>query len=383
MDEFYRAVLKYVESRYSAIWNGVVHNPPISLLFSPHSVDLKRTDLAQILKFIKIIDRLKRDQNYIKGISLPPIAQHPIPNSSVFTCYDFHITEAGPKLIEINTNAAFYIWSAMITELQSSRFDVYGSDYVKSIHDMFAAETKSLAAPSIAIMDEAPLKQKAYSEFLAYKSLFESWGWPTKICDAKDLQWNHAELLVEDTPVNFIYNRHTDFYMESAELANLRHAYLADKVVCSPNPHEYGLIADKMRMVDIRKFATNLPLDEKELVLKIIPKCGLIQDLEDKDSKTGRKNYFFKPLRSHGGKAVYDGSSISNKVFSEILERDYLFQEAIPPAQLTTDNGEKWKWDLRVYAYNDKVQLIIARLYAGQMTNTRTPGGGGAVVNLL
>lgn len=38
------------------------------------------------------------------------------------------------------------------------------------------------------------------------------------------------------------------------------------------------------------------------------------------------------------------------------------------------------KFDLRTYSYDARVQWIAARLYQGQTTNFRTPGGGFAPV---
>lgn len=38
------------------------------------------------------------------------------------------------------------------------------------------------------------------------------------------------------------------------------------------------------------------------------------------------------------------------------------------------------KADIRCYVYNGQIQLVAARLYQGQTTNFRTPGGGFAPV---
>ena len=38
------------------------------------------------------------------------------------------------------------------------------------------------------------------------------------------------------------------------------------------------------------------------------------------------------------------------------------------------------KFDLREYVYNGRVQSVAARMYQGQTTNFRTPGGGFAPV---
>lgn len=46
------------------------------------------------------------------------------------------------------------------------------------------------------------------------------------------------------------------------------------------------------------------------------------------------------------------------------------------------DEAISLKYDLRVYAYDGQIQLLAARLYQGQTTNFRTPGGGFAPVRL-
>ena len=44
---------------------------------------------------------------------------------------------------------------------------------------------------------------------------------------------------------------------------------------------------------------------------------------------------------------------------------------------------QAFKFDVRCYVYDSKVQLIAARLYQGQTTNFRTPGGGFALVRVV
>lgn len=46
-----------------------------------------------------------------------------------------------------------------------------------------------------------------------------------------------------------------------------------------------------------------------------------------------------------------------------------------------TGGGESMlKYDIRNYVYDGRVQSMAARLYSGQTTNFRTPGGGFAPV---
>ena len=55
----------------------------------------------------------------------------------------------------------------------------------------------------------------------------------------------------------------------------------------------------------------------------------------------------------------------------------------MPPSQrraTSARGGGDLKVDVRNFAYGGHVQLVSARLYQGQTTNFRTPGGGFASV---
>ena len=78
-------------------------------------------------------------------------------------------------------------------------------------------------------------------------------------------------------------------------------------------------------------------------------------------------------------KAAYRGDKITRKVWSGILSADYVAQDIVQPSARTISidgRTETLKVDLRNYTYDGLVQLVAARLYQGQTTNFRTPGGG-------
>ncbi|HEX5361462.1 MAG TPA: hypothetical protein VFW49_10290, partial [Fluviicoccus sp.] len=96
-----------------------------------------------------------------------------------------------------------------------------------------------------------------------------------------------------------------------------------------------------------------------------------------------RKELFFKPVAGYGGKAAYRGDKITRRVWEDIQAGDYVAQTRIPPSErMVQQHGEPMllKFDLRCYTYAGKIQLMAARLYQGQTTNFRTPGGGFAPV---
>ena len=98
---------------------------------------------------------------------------------------------------------------------------------------------------------------------------------------------------------------------------------------------------------------------------------------------SARKRYFFKPASGHGGKAVYRGDKLTKTAWETILSGDYIAQDFAAPSERTIllgDERVQRKLDVRLYTYTGEVLLAVARLYQGQTTNFRTPGGGFAPV---
>ena len=52
----------------------------------------------------------------------------------------------------------------------------------------------------------------------------------------------------------------------------------------------------------------------------------------------------------------------------------------LPGQRVMASDTPALKFDVRDYAYDGAVQWVAARLYQGQTTNFRTPGGGFAPV---
>jgi hypothetical protein len=96
-----------------------------------------------------------------------------------------------------------------------------------------------------------------------------------------------------------------------------------------------------------------------------------------------RGQLFFKPAAGFGSRAAYRGNKLTRRVWQEILAGDYVAQALVlPGTRATSANapGEALKFDVRAYVYDGQVQSFAARLYQGQTTNFRTPGGGFAPV---
>ena len=92
-----------------------------------------------------------------------------------------------------------------------------------------------------------------------------------------------------------------------------------------------------------------------------------------------RRRLFFKPAGGYGSKAVYRGDKVTKSVWTQIIRGGYVAQEFAAPSErmIRLDGAlQPRKTDVRLYVYDGQLLLTAARLYQGQTTNFRTPGGG-------
>ena len=187
--------------------------------------------------------------------------------------------------------------------------------------------------------------------------------------------------------IDLVYNRLTDFALEQESHAVLRDAYLADAVVLTPHPQAHALYADKRNLVALtdEKWLESIGIGVADrLILKTsIPRTEEVSPDNAASFWIDRKQRFFKPATGYGSKAAYRGDKLTKRVFEEISRGGYVAQALVKPSErrLLVDGVEQdLKLDLRDYVYRGEVQLVSARLYQGQTTNFRTPGGGFAAV---
>jgi hypothetical protein len=299
--------------------------------------------------------------------------------AGVFMGYDFHLTPDGPRLIEINTNAGGGLLAALQAD-EKNRGDVLAA-YVAMFRAECPRELKALA-----IVDEQPDGQYLYPEFLGFKQLFEVHGITVVICDPAELMLCHGNLWHEEQKLDLIYNRLTDFDFSTPAHAVLREAW-RQGVTITPNPALHARYADKRNLIaltdEVQLAAWGVDEDTRKTLLAGIPKTEAVTAERAEDFWQRRKALFFKPALGYGSKGSYRGDKVTKRVFDEIIAGDYVAQAFAPPSTVPLEvAGEmtELKADLRNYVYRGAVQLVTARLYQGQTTNFRTPGGGFAIV---
>lgn len=329
-----------------------------------------------------------------------PIARHPQRARGVFFGYDFHLEGERIGLIEINTNAGGALLNAALARAQDpcgalAQGAVDGSEggagFEQQIIAMFLQEWRLAGREGplglVAIVDTAPETQYLYPEFLLFKQLFARSGIDAVIADPAALQWDGTRLHIDGRSVDLVYNRLTDFALEHPDSAAMRAAYLADAVVITPHPQAHALYADKRNLAlltdDAKLTELGVPQATRALLLAGIPHTEVVQADQAERLWAARRGLFFKPSAGFGGRAAYRGDKLTKRAWQDILAGDYVAQAIMAPAQRMAGSAEapeKLKFDIRCYCYDGKVQWTAARVYQGQTTNFRTPGGGFAVV---
>ncbi len=367
---------------------------PYRHVISPSLALLPRPALFEMVRLMRTLFALSASPAYRERVLplVPEAARFDPGHDAVMMGYDFHLTEQGPRLIEVNTNAGGGVIACQAqsgaSDFSASGQDHFREGFLDSFEEELARHGRRSRLRRVAIVDEAPQEQFLYQEMVAYAEWLRSRGVATEVVDPGELQADAEGVRLLGEPVDLVYNRHCDFYLDSSVMAGLRAAYLAGTVCLTPNPFVYGLLADKRRMIlwsDPEVLAgLDLPARSVELLLRTVPRSRLLANIDRDQAWQERKDLVFKPVTRFGSRGVLVGLKISHKRFDELPPEETLVQQLVPPSQMTLEGGgEEMKVDFRLFAYRNRLLGVGARLYRGQVTNLRTPGGGYAPVRIV
>jgi hypothetical protein len=368
-------------------------------LFSSVPVFVPSDTLHKIRQVIAAIEAVARLPGYRAAVLsyAPAIAVKDFGPVGAFMGYDFHITPDGPQLIEVNSNAGGAFLNALLAQAQrgccaGGRVPFAGTTadtFGEAVRKMFVAEWQSQRKDGepvcIAIVDDDPMGQFLYPEFRLAKALLDGFGFETVIADSAALEFRGDVLSVAGQKIDLVYNRLVDFGFDEPRHAALRAAYETGSVIVTPNPHVHALLADKRNLALISSSAQlggwGLPADLVTTLRDGVPSTVILSAANADELWQNRRNLFFKPAKGYGSKATYRGEKLTTKVWGEISRGDYVAQTyALPGARIVGEVHLDLKIDIRIYTYAAQPILAAARLYRGQTTNMRTPGGGFAPV---
>jgi len=370
-------------------------------LFSDSLVELPDAELAMLADFVQAVTTLVAMPTYQAAVAArqgTTVAQQ---TPGVCLGFDFHRTPDGPKLIEINTNAG---GSLLVTLLNrawalNQTADIAEQALIAMFKDEWRAWVTERPLKTIAIVDESPEQQYLHPEFVRWQKLFEAQGIETIVCGPEALVCNSAgQLSYQGIGIDLVYNRVTDFTLTHDASGALTHCWQAQVAgiksgtLITPHPVAHALWADKRNLDWLsdpeRLAALGLNAETIAQIVRCVPRTVPVLPTQAEHFWAARKTLFFKPQAGFGSRATYRGEKLTKRVFEEILQGGYVAQDFIAPPELVLSATDQavpvtLKYDLRVYAYNGQIQLLAARLYQGQTTNFRTPGGGFAPVRVV
>lgn len=381
-------------------------NPAISNLLQTHpqlfshtAVFISPQQREQMRHIVAAVERVVHTQAYctlvLAGETGTQIDSH---TAGVFMGFDFHLSDAGPQLIEINTNAGGGFLNAALVAAQNACCNAaemlsallqqqVESELVAMFHHEWRMVHPDKPLNTLAIVDENPSQQFLYPEFLLAQQLLEQAGIKTLIINSAELDFSDNRLRYRGEEIDMVYNRLTDFSLCAPHHRALRLAYEHHACVLTPNPLHHRLYADKRNLAvlsDAQQLA-QLGIDEEDIKILCagIPPTQIVHAENASRLWQQRKSLFFKPATGFGSRATYRGDKLTTRVWEEILQGNYVAQQQIPPSErgiLVNEEQTALKVDIRAYVYAGHIQLLAARLYQGQTTNFRTQGGGFASV---
>jgi len=343
------------------------------------SLDLPATTLQKMFYFARNIYRLKQNPHWLSTleVALPAAATIVPEQPSLLMGYDFHLADGSPKLIEINNNAGgLYQYGQWLPQPEWSAWQ---GALPQRLATMFPPEWRT-----IAIMDEDITNQFMYPEMEGYAHLLEQHGHRVLLLSPHDIAANKNGLFHHNQRIDAIYNRHTDFYLESDALRHIRAAFEAGLVALNPHPRSYALIGDKSRLADIWQanlLERCLPAEQVASIRAIAPPCKRMRDADPDQLWSERKQWVFKPAARHGGKGVVLGKSMSRTRFAALDREDTIVQQLVPPGKIVQD-GTPFKVDFRLYMHGEDPIALAGRIWRGQVTNFRQPGSGWATIHI-
>ena len=202
-------------------------------LFAARPVFVSQTHMVRMAQVVRAMEAVVSMPAYREKVlaQSPAIARHdPGGAKGVFFGYDFHVTEGGFGLIEVNTNAGGALLNAVLARAQraccpeiESMVPLPATAHAleESVVAMFRKEWDSSGRGrplrSIAIVDEAPQGQYLYPEFLLFQQLFHRHGMQAVIADPSEFILRDGVLWHGDLAIDLVYNRLTDFYLHERE----------------------------------------------------------------------------------------------------------------------------------------------------------------------
>jgi hypothetical protein len=301
----------------------------------------------------------------------------PGPPDVVLSRLDAFLTPAGPRFIEINSDAPAGFgygdrMAAIFEELpvfqafasrRSVRYEPSGERLVEAVLGAWYARGGEVL-PRVAIVDWADVKTRADQEIL--REVFEAAGAPSVLEDPRALEVKDGKLCGASGPIDLVYRRGvlSELVEREAEVQAFLRAY-RDGLCVFVNGFRCHLSEDKafFGLLGDEAFATLLTAEERELVRGVVPWTRKVEERKTLREGTEvdlvpfvirfREGLVLKPAHGYGGQSVYVGDETSamdwERAVLEALKSAWVVQErvAIPEEPFPVVEAGQLYFELR------------------------------------
>jgi hypothetical protein len=204
--------------------------------------------------------------------------------------------------------------------------------------------------------------------------------------DPRELMFRDGRLWRGPMRIDLVYNRLTSFALAREEDRALHQALSAGGAVVTPDPRTHALLACKRNLALLGDDAflreSGVDPNSHGVLLRAIPRTEVVTPAAVGRLWNERSEHYFKPMSGFGSRAVYDGAKLTAKTWREVVAAGgFVAQRRVEPARVGVGEADM-RFDVRTFAYGPTPFMRLARVYRGQTTNFRTPGGGFAPVRV-
>jgi len=177
-------------------------------------IHLSRSDLADMIRLVRALFRLSRLPSYREAVwrQVPEIARFNPGHDAVMMGYDFHLSDHGPQLIEVNNNAGGGLLAYLAYQPDNPLAHGLLPERLRDqLIASFAEEMRRFTGSNIllprriVIIDENPEEQFLYPEMEIFRDLFADWcSCCSSIVDPSQLDAGAKGVFLDGKPVDLI-----------------------------------------------------------------------------------------------------------------------------------------------------------------------------------
>jgi hypothetical protein len=393
-DAFFR---QFTAERYRRYVSGLEEAiGPHNYTFATTPLFLPEERFARLVDITNSVVKLLGAPRYQEMVTSTPwfMAQYPLQSSDYFGCVDFHVSDEGEKLIEVNFCPPGHVG---LTEMFEQRFfEAFDLGTARRMNEGFEKALVRLVTEngkdkSVAIAVNHTARSTSYVPHYRYvERLFAMHGVDARLVYAKDVAldagsrptWNGERF---DRIFNLVIPRNMQYEPEPFE--RYREAFRAHPTLFFPNPLGWKLATKAFLTVcsDLGNESFGIAKEERERIesatLETHHLSRFRSSSEVADHFGGAANVVLKPLDDYHARGVFIAPSVEQleRVFAGDRQR-YVAQRYFPSGSMPRISPEG---EIGMYQYSVRVGFVDGRAFSVRSYSYTDPLGADEITPVV